>query len=163
MGVIATAKVVTSSEVKSRPKIIQPGNREWVSIIQGVNSYGWALPPFIIFKAQNHLSAWYEDSGLPDDWVIILSENRWTSNSIGYKWIQHFNRYISTRMIGTYRLLILNRHKSHLSTQFQHYCIERKIITLYMPLYSLYILQPLDVSCFAPLKLSYRRQIETFV
>ena len=58
MGVIATAKVVTSSESKnSRTKTIQPGNREWVSIIQGVNSYGWALPPFIIFKAQNHLSA----------------------------------------------------------------------------------------------------------
>jgi hypothetical protein len=52
MGVIATAKVVTSSEAKSsRPKTTQPGNREWVSIIQGINSYGWALPPFIIFKA----------------------------------------------------------------------------------------------------------------
>ncbi|KFY20795.1 hypothetical protein V491_03425 [Pseudogymnoascus sp. VKM F-3775] len=73
MGVIATAKVVTSSEAKSRPKTIQPGNREWVSIIQGINSYGWALPPFIIFKAQNHLSAWYEDSGLPDDWLEFLS------------------------------------------------------------------------------------------
>ena len=57
MGVIATAKVVTSSEAKSRPKTTQLGNREWVLIIQGVNSYGWALPPFIIFKAQNHLSA----------------------------------------------------------------------------------------------------------
>ena len=52
MGVIATAKVVTSLESKnSRTKTIQLGNREWVSIIQGVNSYGWALPPFIIFKA----------------------------------------------------------------------------------------------------------------
>ena len=57
MGVIATAKVVTSLEVKSRLKTTQLGNREWVLIIQGVNSYGWALPPFIIFKAQNHLSA----------------------------------------------------------------------------------------------------------
>jgi hypothetical protein len=163
MGVIATAKVVTSSEAKSRPKTIQPGNREWVSIIQGVNSYGWALPPFIIFKAQNHLSAWYEDSGLPDDWVITLSENGWTSNSIGYEWIQHFDRHTSTRTIGTYRLLILDRHESHLSAQFQHYCTERKIITLCMPPHSSHILQPLDVSCFAPLKLSYGRQIETFV
>jgi hypothetical protein len=67
MGVIATAKVVTSLEAKSRPKTIQLGNREWVLIIQGVNSYRWALLPFIIFKAQNHLSAWYKDSKLPDD------------------------------------------------------------------------------------------------
>jgi hypothetical protein len=32
-----------------------------------------------------------------------------------------------------------------------------------MPPHSSHILQPLDVSCFAPLKLSYGRQIETFV
>jgi hypothetical protein len=38
-----------------------------------------------------------------------------------------------------------------------------KIITPYMPPHSSHILQPLDVSCFAPLKLSYGRQIETFV
>jgi RecB family endonuclease NucS len=33
MGVIATTKVVTSSEAKSRLKTIQPRNREWVLII----------------------------------------------------------------------------------------------------------------------------------
>jgi DDE superfamily endonuclease len=32
-----------------------------------------------------------------------------------------------------------------------------------MPPHSSHILQPLDVSCFAPLKLSYGRQIETFI
>jgi hypothetical protein len=32
-----------------------------------------------------------------------------------------------------------------------------------MPPHSSHILQPLDVSCFAPLKLAYGRQIETFV
>jgi hypothetical protein len=162
MGVIATAKVVTSSKAKNRPKTTQPGNREWVSIIQGVNSYGWALPPFIIFKAQNHLSAWYEDSELPEDWVITLSENGWTTNLIAYEWIKHFNQNTKGRTIGNYRLLILDGHESHLSAQFQHYCIEQKIITLCMPPHSSHILQPLDVSCFAPLKLSYGRQIETF-
>ena len=89
--------------------------------------------------------------------MITLSENGWTSNSIGYEWIQHFDRHTNARTVGTYRLLILDGHESHLSAQFQHYCIERKIITLYMPPHSSHILQPLDVSCFAPLKLSYRR------
>jgi len=39
IGMIATAKVVTSSESRNRPKTTQLGNREWVSIIQGINSY----------------------------------------------------------------------------------------------------------------------------
>ena len=64
MGVIVIAKVVTSSEARNRPKKAQPGNREWVLIIQGINFIGWAIPPFIIFEAKVYLLAWYEDSGL---------------------------------------------------------------------------------------------------
>ncbi len=163
MGVIGTARVVTSSEARNRPKKAQPGNREWVSIIQGVNSYGWPLPPFIIFEGKNHLSAWYEDSGLPLDWVITLSENGWTTNEIGYEWIQHFNQYTKNRTTGIYRLLVLDGHESHISVQFQQFCIDNKIVTLCMPPHSSHILQPLDVGCFSPLKSSYGKQIEKFM
>ena len=163
MGMIATAKVVTSMESRNRPKVAQPGNREWVSIIQGVSSYGWAIPPFIIFKGQTHLSAWYENSGLKKDWVIVLSENGWTTNTIGYEWIQHFNTHTKDRTIGTYRLLILDGHESHCSVQFDQYCKENNIITLCMPPHSSHILQPLDVGCFSPLKRSYGKEIEKLV
>ena len=40
MGVISTAKVVTGSERRSAPMAVQPGNREWVTIIQGVSAQG---------------------------------------------------------------------------------------------------------------------------
>jgi hypothetical protein len=56
MGVIATARVVTGAESRGRPKSTQPGNREWVSIIQGICAMGWTIPPFIIFKGEEHLS-----------------------------------------------------------------------------------------------------------
>jgi Tc5 transposase DNA-binding domain len=51
MGVITTAKIVTAIE-KARTDPIQPGNREWVMVIESVNSTGWILPPLIIFKGQ---------------------------------------------------------------------------------------------------------------
>jgi hypothetical protein len=54
MGVISTSKVVTSSERRGRPRTIQPGNREWVTAIQGINAKGWSIPPFIIFAARLH-------------------------------------------------------------------------------------------------------------
>ena len=66
MGVASTAKVVTASEKGYRPKAIQPGNREWATVIQGVSAQGWAIPPFIILAAQYHLSAWYSEE-LPGD------------------------------------------------------------------------------------------------
>jgi hypothetical protein len=160
MGVIATARVVTSSEARSRPKSTQPGNREWVSIIQGVNSTGWTIPPVIIFQGENHLSAWYEDNGLPRESVITLSPNGWTSNEIGFEWIQHFDKHTKHFTKGKYRLLIIDGHESHISVQFQQYCKEHEIIALCMPPHSSHLLQPLDVSCFSPMKTAYGFQIE---
>lgn len=81
MGVIATAKVVTGSERRHRPKAIQPGEREWVTVIQGASAQGWALPPFIIFAGTYHLAAWYEED-FPANWAFSISENGWTTNEI---------------------------------------------------------------------------------
>ncbi|EED23153.1 conserved hypothetical protein [Talaromyces stipitatus ATCC 10500] len=46
MGLCATAKVITGSDRYARPKLLQPGNREWVTAIEATNSTGWALPSF---------------------------------------------------------------------------------------------------------------------
>jgi hypothetical protein len=74
MGQISTGAVVTASERRGRPKAVQPGNREWTTVIQGINATGWAIPPFIIFKGRHHLSAWYKEEDLPQDWVIVRSQ-----------------------------------------------------------------------------------------
>ena len=66
MGVITTAKVVTGAQRTSRLVYIQPRNREWVTVIESVSSYGWNLPPMIIFKGKVHISTWYTDE-LPKD------------------------------------------------------------------------------------------------
>ena len=51
MGVIVTVKVITRTDRAGRPRTIQPGNREWVTIIECINALGIAIPPLIIFKA----------------------------------------------------------------------------------------------------------------
>jgi len=107
--------------------------------------------------------AWYKDSRLPQDWVITLSSNGWTTNEIGYNWILHFEKHTRSRTVGKYRLLVLDGHESHISAQFQQYCQDNNIITLCMPPHSSHILQPLDVGCFSPLKKSYGKQIENLV
>lgn len=159
MGVISTGMVITASERRHRPKALQPGNRKWVTEIQGINAQGWAIPPFIIFAGQFHLSAWYSDD-IPHDWVIALSENGWTTNELGFQWLQHFDKHTKSRTKGSYRLLIIDGHESHHSLEFRDFCEANKIITLCMPSHSSHLLQPLDVGCFAPLKQAYGRQVE---
>ena len=163
MGIISTGMVVTSADRHSNTKLVQPGGCEWVTVIQGINSQGWTIPPFIIVVGKYHLSTWYINSPLPKDWVIATSENGWTTNEQGLEWIQHFDKYTKPCTTGQYCLLILDGHESHHSTNFELYCKANNIIILCMPPHSSHILQPLDVGCFGPLKQSYSQQIENLM
>jgi hypothetical protein len=73
MGMISTRKVVTRTERHGKPKSVQPGNREWVTVIEGINAAGWAIPPFIIVTGKNHPRNWYEGSSLLTDWAIAIT------------------------------------------------------------------------------------------
>jgi hypothetical protein len=122
MGIIFAGMVVTTSDGRAKAKLAQPGNREWATVIQGVNALGWAIPPFIILAAQYHLANWYTECNLPADWRIATTDNGWTTNAVGLDWIKHFDYHTAPRTKGKYRLLILDGHESHHSTEFELYC-----------------------------------------
>ena len=65
MGIIASVKVVTGLERRARPDLIQPGDREWVTLIQSICAARYATPPFIIYKGRVHILAWYEEADIP--------------------------------------------------------------------------------------------------
>lgn len=159
IGVTGSMKVVTGSERRARPDLAQPGNREWVTVIQSICAAGYATPPFIIYKGRVHISAWYEETDIPPNWVLSVSENGWTNNTLGLEWLKHFDAHTKARQVGGYRLLILDGHESHTSQDFKDYCFEHKILTLCMPSHSSHILQPLDVVCFSPLKQKYSQRV----
>src|SRR6266480_1193206 len=54
MGVIATAKVITSTDQASRPRTIQPGNCEWVTIIKTIGAHSYMTLLLVIFEAVMH-------------------------------------------------------------------------------------------------------------
>jgi hypothetical protein len=163
MGMICPAMVVTRADRRGRGKAVQPGNREWATAIACINGEGWSIPPFLVVQGKNHLSNWYTDGGLPPDWVIKPTSNRWTNNETGLEWLKHFDKHTTARAKGPYRILVLDGHESHESAEFQEYCKTHNIITLGLPPHSSHLTQPLDVGCFSVLKRAYGWQIETFI
>jgi hypothetical protein len=77
--------------------------------------------------------------------------------------LKYFDKYTAACARGPYRMLVLDRHKSHESAKFQEYCKIYNIITLGLPPHSSYLTQLLDVRYFSILKQAYSQQIETFI
>ncbi|KAL6171766.1 hypothetical protein ACJQWK_02769 [Exserohilum turcicum] len=62
MGKILSQSVITGLGKPGRSKKIQPGNREWVTLIQGVGATGKRIPAFLIFAGTpntNFVILWY--------------------------------------------------------------------------------------------------------
>jgi hypothetical protein len=115
MGLISAQKVVIRGEYYGPRSILQPGNREWVTAIEAICAHGYSLPPRIIFKGKVAIAGWFNN--LLKDWRFEVSKNGWTTHEIGLRWLQkQFIPHTNSRVRGRFRLLILDRHGSHLTT-----------------------------------------------
>jgi hypothetical protein len=164
MGVASTSKVVTRSDRRNRPVVIQPGNREWTTVIECINASGWSVDPMIIFEGKVHIASWYDGSVLPKTWRVGVSDNGWTTDELTFEWLREvFEPQTRNRTVGRYRLLILDGHGSHLTPAFDKFCTDHRILTECMPPHSSHYLQPLDVSCFAVLKRTYGDLVKAMI
>jgi hypothetical protein len=80
MGKISSQLVITGSEKPGKQKTLQPGDREWVTLVQGVAATGRIIPPFLIFAGKVLISSWF--TGLPRNWVITVSPTGWINNDV---------------------------------------------------------------------------------
>ena len=87
MGLISAQKVITRRDLYGRRPLLQPGNREWVTAIETICADGYSLPPCIIFKGQVYIAGWFESLNLPTNSRIEVSNNGWTTDEIGLRWL----------------------------------------------------------------------------
>jgi hypothetical protein len=117
------------------------------------------LPPCLIFEGQNLNSGWIPNE-TPAGWKFITSKKGWTSDLIGFEWLKsHFQPFVSRTSNSRY-LLIIDGHSSHVTARFIAYCITSKIDLFLLPPYSLYKIQPLDLSIFGPLKTAINLEVD---
>jgi hypothetical protein len=69
MGKITSQLVVTGLEKPRKVKKLQPGDREWTTLVQGVGATGKRILPFLIFASKVLILTWFTKD-LLRDWVI---------------------------------------------------------------------------------------------
>jgi hypothetical protein len=162
MGVIGQQRCIISKSEK-RPKSLQDGNREWVTLIECISLLGTVLSPYIIFKGKTQLKKWHtkmKELRGNEPYEIGLSETGWTDNELGLNWLMKtFHPETSKIQKGEYRLLLWDGHSSHISTEAIKFCIQNKIVPLCLPPHTTHLLQPCDVGVFGPEATLYKNAI----
>jgi hypothetical protein len=148
--------VVGSSEKKA-VYVRSPQTRTWTSIIECISATGKVLRPAIIFRGKSlDKSIFPEDRPELQSWHYATSKRGWTSNILALEWLQKVF-LPQTEVPGQRRLLVLDGHRSHATTDFMWECYSHNVYLLYLPPHSSHITQPLDVAVFSALKAAYRR------
>ncbi|KAI0991856.1 hypothetical protein K3495_g16331, partial [Podosphaera aphanis] len=144
IGESQSTRIIVDSTLKSNWKVTA-GKQEWVTVIECVNAAWGALPPLIIFKAQDVNSGWIPAETLLD-WHFSTSKSGWTSDSHGFEWMRKVFEPETRKKSGDRpRLLIMDGHSSHISGDLIALCIEKDIDLLILPPHCSHLLQPLDV------------------
>jgi hypothetical protein len=78
IGTSQSCRVIIDSTLRTRYKL-EPGQQEWVSIVECISADGEVLPPMIIFQAKNVSNTWITES-TPYNWQFSTSLKDWTSN-----------------------------------------------------------------------------------
>jgi hypothetical protein len=138
---IARKSRVIIPKYKKNPHTTQSGNREWVTSTECISLLGRKLASWTIFKGIVQQKKWHQKMqalGLSDSgYHICTSKNGWTDNELGLK--KHFDPQSAQYQEGEYRILIVDGHGSHTTTDAIRFCIDNKIILLCL-LSSLYSL-----------------------
>ncbi|KZL67851.1 transposase [Colletotrichum tofieldiae] len=155
--------VLGMAETKSVRKK-QPGSRAWVSIIECISAIGHALNPLIIYKGRTVQQQWFPlDLGPYEGWQFTATENGWTTDDTAVEWLQKV--FIPQTIPQTAsqgkeaRLLVVDGHGSHTTTEFMWTCYINNVYLLFLPPHTSHVLQPLDQSVFGPVKAAYRKEL----
>ncbi|KAK8012204.1 hypothetical protein PG989_000464, partial [Apiospora arundinis] len=144
-GIGSNGLVIRSTE--NRPiRKKQPGSKAWTSFIECISALGRTIPPLVIFK------------GPFRGWQFTATENGWITDEKAVEWLEKvFIPNTAPEDPSEYRLLIIDGHGSHTTTDFIYLCFRHRIRLLFLPPHTSHVLQPLDLAVFSPLKTAYRK------
>lgn len=126
-------------------------DKENITTLFTVNAAGEILPPLTVYKYERLPKSCVDAA--PPGWGIGKTENGWMTYVTFYEYFTNvFNPYLEEKEIKKPVIVFLDGHVSHMSYHLSIFCKEHQIILCCLPPNATHLLQPLDVSVFAPLK-----------
>ena len=141
------------------PSCITTNSKTQFTVLACVSTAGLTLPPFVIFqrKTMNYELTIGEVPGT----LYGLSDKGWITQKLFLHWFHnHFLAYIPAKKRPV--LLLMDGHSSHYCPAMIRMAAKEKVILFILPLHTTHLSQPLDRSCFGPLKTFWRQVCQTY-
>lgn len=149
-------KVIVKRTCK-RPERIMDFSKSNFSVMFAGTASGIALPPYIVYKADNLYNTWTE--GGPTGTRFNRSKSGWFEGAIFEDWFLSIALPYFKKIGDGPKAIIGDNLSSHTSVGVLEACINNNIRFILLPPNSTHLCQPLDLAFFSPLKTAWRRQL----
>ena len=135
------------------------GDKAQLTVLACVSASGYPLPLLIIF-GRKRLKPELTEGQIPGT-IYGLSDNGWIDSEIFEQWFEkHFLTHVPPiRPL----MLLLDGHSSHYQPSLVKKASENDIILFCLPPHTTHLAQPLDRTCFSPLKKAWNEECRLYM
>jgi len=138
---------------------IMDSSKSATSVMFSVDATGSMLPLYVVYKSTQLWDSW--TTGGPDKCRYNRTPSGWFDQSIFEDWFITVVIPNFRRMEGK-KVVIGDNLASHMSIKIIQLCKENDIRFVFLPPNSTHLTQPLDVSCFRPIKIAWRKVLKAY-
>ena len=154
-------KVLARRGVKSVYEVGGGSGREYITVLACGSADGVKLPPLVVYKAKNLWARWTR--GGPAGTVFSVSDSGWMEEGNFKEWFkQLFIPAVSHLLESGPVVLFADGHGSHIGYELIDTAMKHNIVLMCLPPHTSHVLQPLDVTCFAPMKQEWKKALKHF-
>ena len=138
---------------------ITSGDKAQLTVLACVSASGYSMPPMVIFD-RKRLKPDHCNGEIPGS-VYGLSSKGWIDSELFEVWFtKHFLTHIpAVRPV----LLLLDGHSSHYQLPLIQRAAKENVIIFCLPPHTTHLLQPLDKTCFSPLKDYWNEECQKYI
>ena len=151
-------KVVAAKGTKN-PTRVTSGSKSQITVVGCISAAGFAIPPMVVWDRKTlHRDM---SSGEVPGTLHAMTHSGWMDQDLFETWLCcHFLRYAPpVRPL----LLLMDGHTSHYCPEAIRLAARQEVILFTLPPNTTHVSQPLDRTCFGPLKMSWRKVCQDYV
>lgn len=152
------SKVVVRKNARHAERIMDHSKTN-TSVMFCVAGNGIMLPPYIVYKSEHIWSTWTERG--PENARYNRSKSGWFDQNLFEDWFLSITLPYMKKLNGP-KVLLGDNLASHISIKVIKECEENNIKFVLLPPNSTHLCQPLDVSCFRPIKGAWRKLLKAW-